>query len=118
MAPLLDAILEHVPPPAGDPAAPLALLVAMVERDAFLGPIATGRIAHGTMRPGDRVRVMHHAGALCADVGVCGALTPQVVLFLCVVLLFNASQVCRGGLELKAASTGGRHGSCFQAIAP
>ena len=63
MAPLLDAILEHVPPPAGDPGAPLALLVAMVERDAFLGPIATGRIAHGTMRPGDRVRVMHHAGA-------------------------------------------------------
>jgi len=63
MEPLLDAILEHVPPPAGDPAAPLALLVAMVERDAFLGPIATGRIAHGTARPGDSVRVLPHAGA-------------------------------------------------------
>jgi len=64
MEPLLDAILEHVPPPAGDPAAPLALLVAMVERDAFLGPIATGRIAHGTARPGDSVRVLPHAGAV------------------------------------------------------
>ncbi|KAK9827239.1 hypothetical protein WJX81_001716 [Elliptochloris bilobata] len=68
MAPLLDAILEHVPPPAGNPAAPLALLVAMVERDAFLGPIATGRIADGTARPGDRVRVMHHAGGVGAEV--------------------------------------------------
>lgn len=67
MAPLLDAIVEHVPPPAGDPAAPFAMLVAMVEHDSFLGPIATGRVASGTARTGDRVRVLHHTGELsCA----------------------------------------------------
>ncbi|CAL8470047.1 g9589 [Coccomyxa elongata] len=63
VAPLLDAIVEHVPPPAGDPAAPFAMLVAMVEHDSFLGPIATGRVAAGTARTGDRVRVLHHTGA-------------------------------------------------------
>lgn len=63
MAPLLDAIVEHVPPPAGDPAAPFAMLVAMVEHDSFLGSIATGRIAAGTASTGDRVRVLHHTGA-------------------------------------------------------
>ncbi len=62
MAPLLDAIVKHVPPPAGDMAAPFAMLVAMVEHDAFLGPIATGRVAAGTARVGDRVRVLHHTG--------------------------------------------------------
>ena len=64
VAPLLDAIVARVPPPAGDPASPFALLVAMVEHDAFLGPVATGRIASGTASVGDRVRVLHHSGAL------------------------------------------------------
>lgn len=62
VAPLLDAIVQHVPPPAGDTAAPFAMLVAMVEHDAFLGPIATGRVAAGTARVGDHVRVLHHTG--------------------------------------------------------
>jgi hypothetical protein len=62
VAPLLDAIAERVPPPSGDPSAPFALLVAMVEHDAFLGPVATGRVAAGTAAIGDRVRVLHHAG--------------------------------------------------------
>ncbi|EIE25836.1 GTP-binding protein TypA [Coccomyxa subellipsoidea C-169] len=62
VAPLLDAIVKHVPPPAGDLGAPFAMLVAMVEHDAFLGPIATGRVAAGTARVGDRVRVLHHTG--------------------------------------------------------
>lgn len=63
MAPLLDAIVARVPPPRGDPSAPFALLVAMVEHDAFLGPVATGRVAAGVARVGDRVQVLHHSGA-------------------------------------------------------
>lgn len=63
VAPLLDAIAARVPPPGGDPSAPFALLVAMVEHDAFLGPVATGRVAAGTAAVGARVRVLHHAGA-------------------------------------------------------
>jgi GTP-binding protein len=63
VAPLLDAIVTNVPPPAGDPAAPFALLVAMVEHDSFVGPVATGRIAAGTVRAGDALKVLHHTGA-------------------------------------------------------
>ncbi len=62
VAPLLDAIVAHVPPPVGDPGAPFAMLVAMVEQDSFLGPVATGRVAAGTARVGDAVKVMHYTG--------------------------------------------------------
>ena len=32
MAPLMDAILREVPPPAVDPSAPFAMIVSMIER--------------------------------------------------------------------------------------
>ena len=76
VAPLLDTIARSVPPPSGDPAAPFALLVAMVEHDAFLGPVATGRVAAGTAVVGDRVRVLHHAGAAPAAVPLSCRLAP------------------------------------------
>ena len=80
VAPLLDAIVEHVPPPAGDTAAPFAMLVAMVEHDAFLGPIATGRVAAGTARVGDHVRVLHHTGELPPSAAVqCSLPTPTLL---------------------------------------
>ena len=60
MAPLLDAILRHVPAPAADPSAPFALCVAMIERDPYVGRLATGRVAAGRARVGDRVRVLQH----------------------------------------------------------
>lgn len=61
MAPLLDLLHGHVPPPTADPSAPFAMLVSMTHRDAFLGRIATGRIAAGSLSPGDRVKVITHA---------------------------------------------------------
>lgn len=60
MAPLLRALQQHVPPPAVSTDAPFAMLVAMTERDSFLGRIATGRIAAGSVRLGDRLRVVSH----------------------------------------------------------
>ena len=62
MGPLLDTILQHVPPPAGDPKAPFSLLVAMVEQDPHLGRVATGRVASGTARVGEQLKVMPHSG--------------------------------------------------------
>jgi hypothetical protein len=44
MAPLLDAIVQHVPPPSCDPEAPFAMCVAMIDRDPYLGRIATGAV--------------------------------------------------------------------------
>ena len=64
MGPLLDAIIAHVPAPLGNVAAPFAMLVAMVEADPFLGRVATGRVASGAARVGDRIRVLRHLGGV------------------------------------------------------
>ncbi len=67
MAPLLDAILEHVPPPPGDTQGQFAMLVTMTERDSFLGRVATGRIASGQVKVGDKIKVLRHSGELVQD---------------------------------------------------
>lgn len=64
MNPLLDAILEHVPAPPGDPQGQFAMLVTMTERDSFLGRVATGRIASGQVKVGDKVKVLRHNGKI------------------------------------------------------
>eukprot|EP00884_Botryococcus_braunii_P003029 jgi/Botrbrau1/12727/Bobra.67_1s0087.2 len=38
------------------------MLVAMIERDAFLGRIVTGRVASGQAKIGDRLLVLQHSG--------------------------------------------------------
>ena len=53
LRPLFDAIVEHVPPPQGDPA-PLQMLVANLDSSDYLGRIAIGRIFNGTRPSGDR----------------------------------------------------------------
>jgi GTP-binding protein len=67
MAPLLDALLERVPPPEGDPAAPFSMLAVWTEADPYLGRIVSGRVASGSVAVGDRVRVLPHAGGAPVD---------------------------------------------------
>jgi GTP-binding protein len=55
MAPLFEAILEHIPPPAGDVHGGVQLLVAALSYDSHLGQIAVGRIARGRISVGDAV---------------------------------------------------------------
>ncbi len=62
MAPLLDAVLAHVPAPLGSADAPFAMVVTMMERDAYLGRVVTGRVASGSARVGDSLRALAHAG--------------------------------------------------------
>ena len=50
MEPLFQAILDTVPPPSGDPTAPLQMLVAALDYDNYLGPIGIGRVSRGTLR--------------------------------------------------------------------
>jgi GTP-binding protein len=57
LRPLFDAILEHVPPPRGNPHAPLQLLVANLDSSDYVGRIAVGRIFNGRVRIGDSVAV-------------------------------------------------------------
>jgi GTP-binding protein len=57
LRPLFDAIVEHVPPPKGDPDAPLQLLVANLDSSDYVGRIAIGRIFNGRVKIGDDVAV-------------------------------------------------------------
>ncbi len=50
MQPLFEAILQHVPPPAGDPSKPLQLQVTTLDYSDYLGRIVIGRIHNGTIR--------------------------------------------------------------------
>jgi GTP-binding protein len=57
LRPLFDAIVDHVPPPKGDPDAPLQLLVANLDSSDYIGRIAIGRIFNGRVKVGDAVTV-------------------------------------------------------------
>ncbi len=55
MAPLFDAIVDTVPPPGGDPHAPLQALVTSLDADDYLGRLAIGRVVNGTFGAEDPV---------------------------------------------------------------
>jgi GTP-binding protein len=58
LRPLFDAIVSHVPPPEGDPDAPLQLLVANLDSSDYLGRIAIGRVFNGRVAVGSQVAVL------------------------------------------------------------
>ncbi|MEM8640168.1 MAG: translational GTPase TypA [Cyanobacteria bacterium P01_G01_bin.54] len=55
MEPLFAAILQHVPPPAGDATKPLQLQVTTLDYSEYLGRIIVGRIHNGTIQSGQQV---------------------------------------------------------------
>jgi len=55
---LLERIVRVVPPPQGDPAAPLQALIFDAWYDPYRGVVVMVRVFHGTLRVGDRIRVM------------------------------------------------------------
>ena len=59
LTPLLDMIVQHVPPPAVDVTAPLCMQVATLDYDDYLGYVAIGRISAGKIAMGDRVLLSH-----------------------------------------------------------
>jgi GTP-binding protein len=59
---LFEAVVDHVPPPRGNPEAPLQMLVANLDASDYLGRIAIGRIFNGTVRLGDPVAVLKVEG--------------------------------------------------------
>ena len=56
--PLFDVLLEHIPPPQGDPEAPLQALVTNLDASSFLGRLALIRIYKGRIRKGQQVAWM------------------------------------------------------------
>jgi GTP-binding protein len=63
LKPLLDMILERVPPPAAEPGAALCMQVATLDYDDFLGYMAIGRVRAGKTKVGDRVLLAHRDGS-------------------------------------------------------
>jgi GTP-binding protein len=58
LSPLLDAILDRIPPPHGDPTAPLQALVTNLDASDYLGRLAIGRVANGVLRRGEVVALL------------------------------------------------------------
>ncbi|OIQ96441.1 elongation factor 4 [mine drainage metagenome] len=68
---ILEAVIARIPPPQGDPGAPLKALIIDSWFDNYVGVVMLVRVVDGTLKPKDRIRLM--AGGtthLCEQVGV------------------------------------------------
>jgi len=50
MMPLLDAIIENIPAPKGDPDGPLQLQVSSIDYSSFLGRLGIGKVTNGSLK--------------------------------------------------------------------
>ena len=57
LAPLFDAMLQHVPAHAGSPDAPLQLQICSLDYSSYVGRIGIGRVNQGTLKPMQDVAV-------------------------------------------------------------
>ncbi len=64
MKPLFEAILQHVPPPTGDPEKPLQLQVTTLDYSEYLGRIIIGRIHNGTIKSGQQTALVKDTGEI------------------------------------------------------
>ena len=61
MKPLFDLVIKHVPPPVVEEG-PFRMLGTILEANPYLGRIITGRIASGSVRPNQAVKVLSRDG--------------------------------------------------------
>ncbi len=57
---ILEAIVERIPPPKGDPGSPLAALIFDAKYDPFRGTVIHCRVFDGVVRGGDTIRFVHN----------------------------------------------------------
>ena len=72
---VLEAIVEHIPAPAGDPSKPLQALVFDAFYDNYRGAICFIRVKEGTLRAGMRMKMMATGGEY--DVVEVGIFSPD-----------------------------------------
>jgi GTP-binding protein LepA len=58
VADILEAIIRRIPPPTGDPAAPLKALIIDSWFDNYLGTVSLVRVMDGTLKPKEKIRLM------------------------------------------------------------
>ncbi len=71
---VLEKIVEDVPPPSGDPNAPLEVLIFDSVYDNYMGAIAYCRVLNGTVKKGDEVLMMNQGSKF--EVTEVGVFTP------------------------------------------
>jgi len=64
LQPLFEAILKHIPPPGGDEAEVLQLLVVNLDYSDYHGRLAIGRIFSGALNRGDEVAIVKVDGSI------------------------------------------------------
>jgi GTP-binding protein LepA len=74
---LLEAIVHRIPAPKGDTEAPLQALIVDSWFDNYLGVVSLVRVVNGTMKPGDKIRVMSTGRA--HEIDRIGRFTPKPV---------------------------------------
>ncbi|MBP5741089.1 MAG: GTP-binding protein, partial [Bacteroidales bacterium] len=67
VAPLLDAIIEKIPAPKGDPDAPLQALIFDSVFNSFRGIIAYFKVVNGSIRKGEKVKFFNTGKEYEAD---------------------------------------------------
>ena len=72
---VLEAVIERIPPPSGDPAAPLKALIFDSWFDNYQGVIVLARIVDGSVRPGMKIKVMSNERVF--EVMEVGQFTPK-----------------------------------------
>ncbi len=60
---LLEELVRRIPPPKGDPAAPLQALIIDSWFDNYVGVVSLVRVVNGTLRVGEKMKVMSTAAA-------------------------------------------------------
>jgi GTP-binding protein LepA len=74
---ILEAVIARIPPPTGDPAAPLQALLIDSWFDNYVGVVMLVRVMQGTLKPRERILLMASgASYICEQVGV---FTPRSV---------------------------------------
>src|SRR5690606_18098525 len=68
---ILESIVARVPPPKGDPSAPLQALIIDSWFDNYVGVVMLVRIVNGVLRPKDKILLMASGAThLCEQIGV------------------------------------------------
>ncbi len=100
---VLEAVIARIPPPRGDPEAPLRALIIDSWFDNYVGVVMLVRVMDGTLKPKERILLMASGAAYnCEQVGV---FTPKSVAR-DALAAGDVGFVVAGIKELKAAAVG------------